>query len=155
MILGSAWYWCLFRRREAQVPICLGRALLNDLAVFRYQIQTCRTPLPELLEAYLTEGPAANTFWRPLGELLAEEKYPLPWCWQEAAGSLPPPVRRLLAPLGPLLPAGGEALSEAIEETREELTRYIREETVRQATQGRITAALCLAGSSLVILVLL
>ena len=56
--------------------------------------------------------------------------------------------------MGPLLPEGGEVLAGAVEETREELTRFLREETVRQATQGRITAALSLAGACLAILVL-
>ena len=155
LILGSAGCWCLFRRREAQVPIRLGRALLSDLAVFRYQIQTRRTPLPELLEEHLTAGPAAGQLWQPLRALLSEEQYPLPQCWREAVRPLPPPVRKLLAPLGPLLSAGGEPLAAAIEETREELTRYIREESARQAAQGRISTALCLAGACLVILILL
>ena len=61
----------------------------------------------------------------------------------------------MLAPLGPLLPEGGEALTKAVEETREELTGFLREETARQASQGRVTAALSLAGASLAILVLL
>jgi len=155
LLLGSAGFWCLFHRREAQAPIRLGRALLNDLAIFRYQVQTCRTPLPELLEDYLTDSPAAAVLWNPLRILLSEERYSLPQCWQITVLPLPPPVRKLLAPLGPLLPAGGEPLSSAIEETREELTRYIRDETVRQTAQNRISTALCLAGAGLVILVLL
>ena len=61
---------------------------------------------------------------------------------------------KLLLPLGTLLPEGGEALAAAVGETREELTRFLREETARQATQGRITAALSLAGACLAILVL-
>ena len=51
--------------------------------------------------------------------------------------------------------AGDETFSRAVEETREELTGYLRAETARQASQGRITMALCLAGAGLVILVLL
>ena len=65
------------------------------------------------------------------------------------------PLDRLLAPLGPLLPEGGETLEAAIEETREELTGFVRAEAARQAGQGRITAALCLSGACLLILVLL
>lgn len=155
LVLGAAGCWCLARRREGMLPIRLGRAVCNDLAVFRYQIQVCRTPLPELLEEYLADSPAAGQLWRPLLQLLSEERDSLPRCWQKAVSLLPPPVRKLLAPLGPLLPAGGEPLADAIEETREELTRFLRDESARQASQCRVTAALCLAGACLVILVLL
>jgi len=54
-----------------------------------------------------------------------------------------------------MVPAGGACLSAAIEETREELTGFLREETARQAARSRITTALCLAGACLVILVLI
>lgn len=155
LLLGSAGAWSLLQRREGQMPIRLGRALAEDLAVFRYHIQVCRTPLPELLEEVLTEGPGAERLWRPLRDLLSEGREPLPRCWRMAVRPLPPPLGKLLAPLGPLLPAGGEPLSAAIEETREELTRFLREETARQAARSRIATALCLAGASLVILVLI
>ena len=154
LLLGSAGAWSLLRRREGQLPLRLGRALLEDLAVFRYHVQVCRTPLPELLEEVLTDGPGADRLWRPLGGFL-EEGETLPRCWSSAVRTLPPPLGKLLAPLWPLLPAGGEALAAAIEETREELTRFLREETARQAAQSRITTALCLAGASLTILVLI
>ena len=154
LLLGSAGAWSLLRRREGQLPLRLGRALLEDLAVFRYHVQVCRTPLPELLEEVLTDGPGADRLWRPLGGFL-EEGETLPRCWSSAVRTLPPPLGKLLAPLGPLLPAGGETLAAAIEETREELTRFLREETARQAAQSRITTALCLAGASLTILVLI
>ena len=154
LLLGSAGAWSLLRRREGQLPLRLGRALLEDLAVVRYHVQVCRTPLPELLEEVLTDGPGADRLWRPLGGFL-EEGETLPRCWSRAVRTLPPPLGKLLAPLGPLLPAGGETLAAAIEETREELTRFLREETARQAAQSRITTALCLAGASLTILVLI
>ena len=154
LLLGSAGAWSLLRRREGQLPLRLGRALLEDLAVFRYHVQVCRTPLPELLEEVLTDGPGADRLWRPLGGFL-EEGETLPRCWSRAVRTLPPPLGKLLAPLGPLLPAGRETLAAAIEETREELTRFLREETARQAAQSRITTALCLAGASLTILVLI
>ena len=154
LLLGSAGAWSLLRRREGQLPLRLGRALLEDLAVFRYHVQVCRTPLPELLEEVLTDGPGADRLWRPLGGFL-EEGETLPRCWSRAVRTLPPPLGKLLAPLGPLLPAGGETLAAAIEETREDLTRVLREETARQAAQSRITTALCLAGASLTILVLI
>ena len=89
------------------------------------------------------------------GALLPEEGAALPRCWRESVRALPPPLGKLLAPLGPLLPEGGGPLAQAVEETREELTGFLREETARQASQGRINAALSMAGACLAILVLL
>ena len=155
LLLGGAGLWCLMRRREGMLPVKIGRALLADLAVFSYQIRVRRTPLPELLEDVLTDGPGADFLWKPLAERLGAEGTSLPRCWRESVQALPTPLGKLLAPLGPLLPEGGETLTEAVEETREELAGFLREETARQASQGRITAALSLAGASLAILVLL
>lgn len=155
LLLGSAGAWSLLLRREGRLPLRLGRALLEDLAVFRYHIQVRRTPLPELLEEVLTDGLGAERLWRPLRSCLSEGAESLPQCWRTAVRPLPPPLGKLLAPLGPLLPAGGEPLAEAIEETREELTRFLREETARQAARSRITTALCLAGACLTVLVLI
>ena len=155
LLLGSAGAWSLLRRREGQEPLRLGRALLEDLSVLGYHIRACRTPLPELLEEVLTDGPGAERLWKPLGTRLGEEGESLPRCWHMAVRTLPPPLGKLLSPLGPLLPVGGEPLAAAIEETREELTRFLREETARQAARSRIVTALCLAGACLVILVLI
>ena len=47
----------LFRRLEGQLLLRLGRALLEDLAVFRYHVRVCRTPLPELLEDFRARAP--------------------------------------------------------------------------------------------------
>jgi len=123
--------------------------------VFRYQIQVRRTPLPRLLAEVLTDGLGAERLWTPLSDLLARDGASLPDSWQTAVRNLPPPLDRLLAPVGPLLCAGGEPLARAVEETREELTSFLREETARQASRSRVTAALCLGGASLLILVLL
>lgn len=154
LLLGGTGGWLLQRRREKQLPLHLGRALLEDLAILRYQIQVCRTPLPELLSE-LAAGISGEAVWKPLAVLLSQEGAYLPRCWRETLQDLPLSLRRILSPIGPLLPAGGEPLAEAIEEAREELTRFLHEEAVRQASRNRVTAAVCLAGASLVILVLL
>ena len=155
LLLCGTGLWCLMRHREAMLPIRIGRALLADLTIFSYQIRVRRTPLPELLEEVLTDGLGADYLWNPLARHLSEEGTSLPRSWQESVQALPPPLGKLLAPLGPLLPEGGGTLAEAVEETREELAGFLREETARQASQGRITTALSLAGASLAILVLL
>ena len=154
LILWGAAALFLQRRREELLPLRLGRALLEDLAVLSCQVRVCRTPLPRVLSEHLAEGLGAVWLWRPLLERLGGEEG-LPRCWRAAVRALPPPQDSLLAPLGPLLPEGGETLEAAIEETREELTGFVRAEAARQAGQGRITAALCLSGACLLILVLL
>lgn len=138
-------------------PLRLARALLADLAVLDGQIRLCRAPLPQVLAESLAEGPGGEALWGPLLERLRSKDAArgLPWCWRKTVQALPPPLDRLLSPLGTLLPVGGERLAAAIEETREELTGYVREEAVRQAGQGRITAALCLSAACLLILVLI
>ena len=154
LLFFSAGSWCLLRRREGREVLALARALLEDLAVLGYRVRLCRTPLPELLEEL--EGPGADRFWTPLLERLRQaEGNTLPQCWAAAAAGLPEPLERILAPLGDLLSVGGARLDKAVEETREELTGFLREETARQANQGRVHAALCLSGACLTVLVLL
>ena len=99
---------------------------------------------------------AGNTaLWGPLLVLLGEETESLPVCWGRVCRGLPAPLDAMLAPLGPLLPGGGKTLERAIEETREELTGFAGEERLRQAAAGRLTAAVCLSGACLGILVLM
>ena len=154
LLFCGAGGWCLLRRRAGREVLALARALLEDLAVLGHRIRLCRTPLPELLEEL--DGPGADRFWRPLLERLERaEGETLGQCWTAAAAELPEALERIMAPLGALLSVGGARLDEAVEETREELTGFLREETARQADQGRIHAALCLSGTCLAVLVLL
>ena len=154
LLFCGAGGWCLLRRREGRAVLALARALLEDLALLGHRIRICRTPLPELLEEL--DGPGADRFWRPLLERLEQaEGETLGQCWTAAAAELPEALERIVAPLGALLSVGGARLDEAVEETREELTGFLREETARQADQGRIHAALCLSGTCLAVLVLL
>jgi len=154
LLFLSAAGWCLLRRREGRAVLTLARALLEDLAVLGCRVRLCRTPLPELLEDM--DGPGADRFWRPLLDRLRHaEGATLAQCWAAAAAELPESLERILVPLGPLLSVGGARLDMAVEETREELTGFLREETARQADQGRIHAALCLSGTCLAVLVLL
>ena len=157
IVLWGAGGCYLLQRRQRLQPLRVGQALLGDLAVLRYQICVRRTPLPVILERDLTSGAGAEAFWLPLGDLLAGPGAgkTLPNCWEQVAAELPGPLRRMLAPLGPLLPAGGAELERAINETREELTGFLRSERERQAMAGRLSAALCLSGASLLILVLI
>lgn len=157
VLCGAGYAWAQ-RRREEMRPIRIGRALLGELAVLRYQICVLRRPLPDLLEGELAEGIGAAAFWGPLLTRIqgaGQAGSSLPDCWRSAARGLPPPLGRILAPLAPLLPAGGGRLDAAIEETREELAGFLRQETDRQAQRGRISAAVCMSGALLLILVLI
>ena len=155
VLWGAGRLYCI-RRRESTLPLRVGQAVLADLAVLRYQVCVCRRPLPEICGLFPPDSLGALLLWEPLGRCLGETaEMTLPDCWAKALAGLPPPLAGYLAPLGPLLAAGGERLAAAIEETREEMTRYLRSETARQAEQGRVTAALCLSGACLLILVLM
>lgn len=154
LILLGAGGCYLQHRREGQLPLEVGRALLEDLAVLRCQICLRRMPLPQILEEMLPESLGAQWLWVPLSESF-EGEHSLPQCWAAAMERLPDPLGRILAPLGQMLPQGGRRLGEAIEETREELSRFLRTETARQVEKGRVTAAVCLAGACMTILVLI
>lgn len=157
VLLGAAGA-CLLRRRQALRPLLVGQALQGDLAVLRFAICVRRLPLPRVLEETLSKGPGGAALWGPLLAKLREnrEQGDSLYCsWDSTVFALPGELPRILAPLGPLLPAGGERLGAAIDETREELAAYLRAERVKQAQEGRLTAGLCLAGACLLILVLI
>ena len=156
LVLAGAAGGFALSRRQSLIPLRLGQALLVDLGVLASQICTARRPLPDILKTDLAAGLGARWLWGPLLTLLSrEEGRSLRDCWARAAGGLPSPLNSMLTPLGPLLPAGGQALERAIEETREELTRFLREERARQAAEGRLAAAVCLSGACFLILVLI
>lgn len=152
VLLGGLGGFLLYRR-EARYPLTLGQALLDDLAVLRWEVCVRRAPLPALLVEELDKGAGAAAFWTPLAGMLADA--PLARCWETAASALPEPLGRIMAPLGPLLGAGGEALARAIDEGREELTVYLRAQRQRQSAGERLAAGLCLSGACLLILVLI
>ncbi len=154
LILCAATGGYLENRRRAKKPIAVGQALLEDLALLRYEVCVRRAPLPWVLTHTLAGGDGARYFWMPLHERLSRRAPSLPRCWAETAASLPDPLPRLIAPLGELLPAGGENLAKAIDETREELTGVLRILRERQADGGRLAAALCFSAAFLLILVL-
>lgn len=142
----------LLWRRASVTPLRIGRALWEDLAILRYQICMRRAALPEILSS-LCGGEGAVWLWGPLAERLGGES-DIRRCWSESVAALPPPLGRILEPLGPLLSAGGTPLAAAIAEAREELAGFLRAEEPRRASQGRIAAALCLSVASLLILAL-
>lgn len=156
LILWAAAQLWLTQRQRLLAPLRLAEALRGDLALLKGRCCTGAVPLPAILERELTHGPGAAALWRPLLAALRQEEAPaLSSLWRQLTDPLPPPLDRLLAPLGPLLSLGGQGLSRVIDETREELTGFIRAERRRQAAAQRLCAALCFSGAALVILVLI
>ncbi len=153
ILTGGLWGYLLWRRRSV-LPLEVGQALLGGLAVLRYEICVRRSPLPEIFSGQLKGGLGGAWLWEPLRTSLSGEA-DVRRCWERAVRGLPPPLDRILEPVGALLPAGGPALEAAIEEAREELAGYLRDGRAVQAARGRIAAALCLSGASLLILVLI
>lgn len=156
LILWAASRLWLAQRQRLLSPLRLAEAIHSDLALLKGRSCAGGLPLPAILAHDLTEGPGAAALWQPLlAALTREEPPPLPQLWRGLTRALPPPLDRLLAPLGPLLTLSGQGLSRAIDETREELTGFIRAERQRQATAQKLCAALCFSGAVLVILVLI
>ena len=156
LILWSAGVGFFLHRREGKNRILLCEALLEDLAVLKSRACTACLPLPQILESELSDSAAAQWLWRPFsGMLLERNGARLEDCWSRISAGLPVPLDRLLLPLGPMLSRGGEPLERAINETREELTGFLRAERQRRIAADRLTAALYLSGASLVILVLI
>ena len=156
LILWSAGICCYFRRLEGKRLILLGDAILGDLAVLKSRVCTSCIPLPQLMERELAQSLASRQLWKPFYRLLLERKdMGVEACWKEIAVQLPSPLDRLLAPVGAMFTRGGEPLERAINETREELTEFLRSERQRRAAADKLTAALYLSGAGLMILVLI
>lgn len=153
VLLGGGLFYRRRRGRELEA-LALGEALYGDLAALSYRVCVLRQPLPEIVRG-LSESGAWEAMWGPLLTALEAGEEGPGTCWQRAAEALPPALEALLAPLGPLLSAGGARLDRAAEAVREDLAAFLRAERQRQAQQGRLTGAVCLAGSCLLILVLL
>ena len=155
LILWSAGICCYFDRREGKRLVLLGDAILCDLLVLKSRVCISCIPLPQIIERELAQGLASQQLWEPFHMLLLERKDKgVEACWKEITVQLPSPLDRLLAPLGSMLIRGGEPLERAINETREELTGFLRAERQRRVSADRLTAAFYLSGAGLLILVL-
>ena len=155
ILFGTMGTFLLWRERSLE-PIRVGEALLRDLAVLERCICRRQMSLPAITGAVLRESAAAQRIWTPLHVLMTEgEKEGLSACWQIACGNLPSQLQPILSPLGPLLPEGGQALHRAINETREELTGFLRAQRQRQTEDSRLGGAVSMASACLLILVLI
>ncbi len=156
LILWAALQGWLNIRERMLAPLRLAEALLEDLAILKSGICTGQLPLPRILERDLAGSPAAEALWRPISLALQQRTATsFPCVWQQQASTLPLPLDRILRTPGSLLQEGGSNLARAIDETREELTGFIRTERQKQAASRKVSAALCFSGALLLILVLI
>lgn len=140
-------------RRAALLKLQLIRALAEELALLRCQICIHRRPLPAILDGELCRGVGGEYLWKPLAEFLRRSEGTVQSCWEQAMDELPGMIAVRLAPLGRLLPVGGESLSRAIEEVREELLALAREQQERQSVELRLSAAVCFSLAALFLIV--
>lgn len=153
MILISAAGGYLIYRRSAVLTLRLVYAIAEDLALLRCQICVHRRPLPLILSNELNRGPGGEYLWHPLADLLACSEGTICSCWEDAVAALPEVLAVRLAPLGRLLSTGGDTLSCAIDEVRDELLLLARKERTEQAAKLRLSAAMCISAAALFILV--
>lgn len=153
IILGAALGY-LVRRRSAAQRLQLLRALADDLPLLQWKVCVQRCPLPDILADDLNDGISGELLWRPLAQRLAQASENFSVCWVQTLDELPVMIAQRLAPLGKLLPIGGDALSVVIDEVHRELLRLVQEEEKRQQLTLRLSAAMSFSAAALLILVL-
>lgn len=140
-------------RRQSLSELRLGRALTYDLAVMKREICISRRTIPAICLA-LQEGGAGEIFWEPLRDSIEKRDMPVQNCWEAVTRQLPDRFSVRLAPLGPLLGAGGADLGKAIDEVREELLQDLRAAEQNMSASMRLACAVCFSGACFLILML-
>lgn len=151
LIVSAVWGY-LIRRRCAVRTLQLIRALTEDLGILRCRICVHCRPLPEILKTELSRGAGGACLWEPFAKLLSTSECSLGACWADIVETLPGEVGIRLAPLGQFLSVGGESLARAIDEAREELAALYRERQEKQGTELKLTAAVYFSFALLFIL---
>ena len=153
ILLGTVYGYLVYRRSALQL-LQLVRALADDLPILRCRICVQCCPLPMILAEDLGDGISGVYLWRALAQRLARAQDSLSACWDQTMDELPAPVAQRLAPLGKLLPVGGDTLAEAIGEAHRELLQLVREQEERQQLTLRLSAAVSFSAAALLILIL-
>ncbi|MBR3704982.1 MAG: hypothetical protein IKM11_05805 [Oscillospiraceae bacterium] len=155
LILASAGGGYLVYRHSSMLTLRLLREIADDLPLLRYRICVQRCALPWIIENDLRGGLSGRYLWIPLADNLAHADRSFCICWDQSTGELPPLIAQRLSPLGKLLPAGGELLSDAMDEIHRELLRLACEQQERQTIHQRLSAAVCFSAAALLVLVCL
>lgn len=155
LVFLSAVYGYLVYRCYATQTMQLLRALTDDLQLLRCRICVQRASLPVILTNDLSNGVSGRYLWMPLAERLARAEGSFAVCWERSMDELPAMIAQRLAPLGKLLPVGGDTLARAIDEVYRELSMLAEEQQRSGSVNSRISAAVCFSAAALFILVFL
>lgn len=131
--------------------------LLSALRRMGEEIRMARTPLPLLLERLASGcGPEAGTFFRTAASA-AKQGTNLPAAWAKAAQALPLPEadRAAVAALGEDLRGDEETICKAVSLVIYQLAKTLEELLRRKPEEDKRTAALCLSGAALLVILLL
>ena len=121
------------------------------------EIRMARTPLPLMLERLASGcGPEAGAFFRAAASA-AKQGERLPEAWKQAAEALPLPEadRMAVAALGEDLHGDEETICKAISLVTYQLTKALEESLRRKPEEDKRTAAVCLSGAALLVILLL
>ena len=128
-------------------------ALLDRLSM---ELARFKTPLPELFSLLAGEldGPASELCRTAAAGLAAG--LPLSPLWRRAAEPLPPELREILLPLGPVLGRyGAEEQAESVLAARERLKNLREEKRRGLRDRTRVRLGVCAAGGALLAVLLL
>ena len=155
LILVSAGYGYCVHRRKGMQAMRLLRDLTDDLLLLRCRICVQRASLPLILERDLSSGVSGKYIWVPLAARLARAEGAFDECWESLMDELPEGIAQCLAPLGKLLPVGGDTLASAIDEVHSQLVILADEHRRSTAVSLRLSAAICFSSAALFILIFL
>lgn len=140
------------RERERRRTL---RALSDAFLALEHAVRLTLTPLPALLRTLSCEG-AARRFFDAVLEGLARGET-LPAAWRRSAAALPlgEREREAAAALGEMLDSGEETVCTALAQTSRTLAEMEGALAAAAPQRSRVTAALCLGGGTLLVIVLL
>ena len=155
LVFFSAGCGYFLHRRTAAQKECLLRELMDDLQLLRCRICVQRASLPTIITNDLTHGISGRYLWMPLAERLTRAEGTFCVCWNRSMDELPQEIAQRLAPLGELLPVGGETLARSIDELQREFVLLANEQRRENAVSSRLSAAMCFSAAALFILIFL
>ena len=142
LILCAAFLAFLRHRRAVLQELRLTRAICDDLALLRCRICVHRHPLPVILREELRESHAAAALWSRFCDALDHSDATVRHAWESSVETLGEPLGTMLTPLGEHLTVGGDTLSAAVEEVREELLRHVKSQQEEISLRLRLSAAM-------------
>ena len=155
LVIFGAVYGYVVNRQAATQTMRLLRALTDDLRLLRCRVCVQRATLPSILADDLSDGLSGRYLWMPLVARMSRAEGAFADCWDKTMDELPAVIAQCLAPLGKLLPVGGDTLAHAIDEVHRELLALADEQQRSYAVSSRLSAAVCFSAAALFILIYL